>query len=494
MWSIDLVRRRERGSPDTRPLLLSASERQRQIVAHCCERAHRAGVRAGMPVAQARALFTGVSVRVEAHDPQRDRLALRALASWARRFSPTAAIDEPGGLLLDVTGCQRLFGGDERLASLVVRDLNRLGVRARVAIAPTFGCAWGVARFGEHDIAVIDERNTRRSLSPLPIRALRVEPEVVAALAEVGLERVGDLLELPRSTLPARFGRDVLLRLDRALGQAIETVEAVRPAPPPCVERIFEGPSDRIEAIEGIVRELLAALCASMESRQVGARTVEVELVRSDLDPEVLRVTLGRASQDAEHLWRLVRPRLERAHLGFGVEAVRVRASSVGVLRDEQASMVREADHSADHARTARALDELLDTLVNRFGHECVRRARLAESHAPERAFEMLPTLDADVRAQASSTRNDRPTLLFDRPEAVRVLAMTPDGPVCRVEWGGESHEVIACFGPERIAGEWWRAKGGTRDCFAVQTREGLWLWLVRALETGEWYAHGVWS
>ena len=91
-------------------------------------------------------------------------------------------------------------------------------------------------------------------------------------------------------------------------------------------------------------------------------------------------------------------------------------------------------------------------------------------------------------------TPGDRPTLLFDRPFPAEVIALTPDGPVHRVSWNGEDLVVLACFGPERIGGEWWRARDATRDYFAVCVEDGRWLWLVRGIEGGRWFVHGVWA
>jgi hypothetical protein len=90
---------------------------------------------------------------------------------------------------------------------------------------------------------------------------------------------------------------------------------------------------------------------------------------------------------------------------------------------------------------------------------------------------------------------------LLSRPVPIRVLALTPDGPVSRVFWdeaGGEGKcetelSVDACLGPERIAAEWWAdASGGAphRDYFHIRDSRGRWLWIFR--ESTRWFVHGV--
>ena len=497
-WATDRIRRidqragRRSHERDDRPLLLVTQERQRQVVAACCQHAAQAGVRVGMPMAQARALFATPSVRIETHDPSADAAALYRLAVWAQRFSPVVAVDEPDGLFLDVTGCALVWGGEDQLLRAVVDAMGRLGFAARVAIGPTFGCAWAQSHFGAERASLVSPDGVRDALAPLPIAALRVDGVVATQLGEVGIDRVGDLLELPRSTLPARFGAELLLCLDQALGQAIETIEPIRPVPPPAVERVFDGPTDRVEAIELTVRELLGEVAGELERRSCGARRVDVELARSDLGPERLAVTLGRPNRDAKHLWQLLRPKLERAHLGFGVEAVRVCAAVVGKIRHEQAECAGVAgDVSATEIE--RSCGELLDTLHNRLGDGRVLRASLRESRLPERAFEMRDASDTES-ATVDSSMSDRPSVLFDRPSPAEVIALTPDGPVHRLTWRGEEHGVTACVGPERIGGEWWRTADRTRDYFAVRDERGRWLWLARGVESGRWFVHGVWA
>jgi protein ImuB len=439
-----------------------------------------------MPVTQARALFGVDAVRLEPHQPDRDRAALRAVAGWARRFSPLVAPDEPDGLLLDVTGCAAVFGGEEGLLRAARAGLRGLGFANRVAIAPTFGCAWAVARHGAGGI--VGAGGVREAVAPLPIAALRVDGDLVEALAEVGIDRVAHLLDMPRSTLPARFGERPLLRLDQALGQAIETIEPVRPLSPPAAERVFDGATDRPEAVELTARELLEEIAAALLERESGAREVEITLERSDLPPERLRISMGRPSRDARHLMKLLGPRLERVNLGFGVEGVRVRVVSSAKLRHDQTS--RWDDREGGDPR---ALAELVDTLSERLGAGRVLRVRGVESHLPERAFRAEPGVrEPRPGPPAGVTCQDRPTVLFGRPFPAEVIALTPDGPVHRVRWRGGDEAVRASVGPERIAPEWWRAPGPARDHFAVQTESGRWLWLAR--EDGRWLVRGVWA
>ncbi len=496
-WPTDLILRRRRASASRpEPVLLYVETAGRQLVTCCCEQAAAAGVRAGLTVAHARALLPAGDAIIMAQQPERDQAALQALARWALRFSPIVATDPPDGLSLDVAGCERLFGGEHRLLGLIAGEVERLGFRTRVAMAPTFACAWAVTRFGAAGRTIVCEGDLRRVLADLPVAALRIEQDVVEALGEVGIERIGHLLDLPRSSLPARFGHELLVRLDKAVGRAPETIEPVRPVSPVSVERVFSGPVTQLEAIEITVRELVAELSGVLEQRECGARRIELHIDRFDAGPLSETLALSRPSRDAKHLWSLLRPRVESINLGWGVERLCLTAPHLGRLPHEDQTWGW-ADESVDDRKLDHAFGELLDTLGSRLGQERVVRVEPVASHLPERAERKraLSSFSAAEKELRALFLSDRPSLLLERPEPVELIAMTPEGPPSWFRWRGIEQRVTVSAGPERLAMEWWRGpSSATRDYFKVQDEHGRWLWIYRIVESGRWFVHGLWA
>src|SRR5262245_27836793 len=202
----------------------AASARAKVLV--CCDRAARAGVRPGMPVAEARATCRHLTVCDE--DPANDLRALKKLAAWAERYSPTVGLEEgpaPLCLLLDVTGCAACFHGEDRLAYRAEREFGEQGWLVRVAIADTVGAAWGLAHYlfsGEPKATVcpaVASGSPQQAARSWPVAALRLPDEALQALSAVGIARIEQLLDLPRDSVPGRFGPLVLLRLDQMLGR-----------------------------------------------------------------------------------------------------------------------------------------------------------------------------------------------------------------------------------------------------------------------------------
>ena len=95
-----------------------AREGGRLTLAAVDEAATLAGLEPGLPLAGTHALAP--DLETAPHDPQGDAAALARLALWCEGYSPWTTSDglELGGgagLLLDVTGCAHLFGGERAL-------------------------------------------------------------------------------------------------------------------------------------------------------------------------------------------------------------------------------------------------------------------------------------------------------------------------------------------------------------------------------------------
>lgn len=489
-------------------VLLVASERGQQWVACVCACAEARGVRAGMSLAHARALLEGTPVGERPFTPSDDAQRLERLARWAQRFSPVVAVDEPDGLLLDVAGCEQLFGGDEEVVTRVDTALAQLGLQTRLALAPTIGCARAVSRFAAERVKIITPDRIREELALLPIAGLRIDPIFVGALHEMGIERIGSLFELPREELACRFGADLLRRLDQATGRVVETITRVCPAMPLEAARLFDGPITSLEAMVLTVRELLFSLVLQLEQRACGVRTLHVVVKRATAEPCRISITLTYPSCDVRHLWILLRPKVERLNLGYGVESITLSAARIGRMSARQGCFDHDERQNNDQADEA-ALGALLDRLMDRFGRRAVCGMVAVETHVPEAAFPLQPWSEAPARSPRqenncttrSTLHADRPSQLFAVPEPAQVISLTPDSPPSWMRWRGRESSVRCDLDLERLALPWWRAKRGSslspdgvRDYYEVQDDQGRLLWVFRDHVTKEWFVHGLWA
>lgn len=490
------------GRPENAALLLVSTGKGGQSVSCHCERAEAAGVRVGMSLAHARSLLHKDEIWVQGFAPDEDAEALHRLARWALRFSPIVAPEYPDGLLLDIAGCQRLFGGEGRLVEKVAGSLEGLGFPARLAIAPTFGCAWAVARYGKNRTAIISDGAVQKSLAPLPVAALRIGPAMEAALVEVAIVRIGQLFDISRDELAVRFGIELLRRLDQAAGDTVETISPVQHSIPLEVCHTFDGPVSRLDAIQATVEQLLSALVVELEKQNTGLYFLRIAFRRVDMTPAHVSLALAHPSRSRNHLWSLIHPKLERMHWGYGVERIVLRAVQTGRVRHKQMALWS-GELSSERLDEPTALGELLDRMMNRLGRNSVTTIEPIETYIPEQAFVTRAFLKTSHYGVCGANGvgkervfpGNRPSRLFDTPEPARVMALVPDGPPVWLRRRGIESAIVTSNGPERIALPWWTEDRKTvRDYYAVQDEHGQWLWIFRDCHSGRWFVQGEWA
>jgi protein ImuB len=500
------------------------------------------GLHRGQPLSEAVALCPDLVTRIA--DPSGEAAFLTALRRWAGKFSPWVAEAPPEGLMIDLTGCAHLFGGEEALFSQVAADCADLGLTVRAGIADTAGAAWALARFSGARATgparsgdAIDQEaratrsragkrhwtkggsapptppaanttpqriakpgKTRQALSPLPVAALRIKPETAEGLARLGLRRIGDVLGMPRAGLARRFGSDLVRRLDQALG--VEP-EPITPAAAPlhfAVRLSLPDPIGLEDDILAGLDRLAPVLCDKLREQGRGARRLRLELSRVDGKAEVLEVGLARPTDRPDQLRPLFALKTGDIDAGFGIDRLRLSAPLTEPLHatEHKGGWVVSAEATGPRG-TDQAIADLIARIGARVGLEAITRARPADSHIPEKTATTLAAAWSERATDWPRAPRARPLALF-RPEPIRTEDI-PDIPA-RFTWRGRTLETHTALGPERIAPEWWLDdpdwRSGVRDYWRVTTGDGTMLWLYYAhggaapggMGAG-WFAHG---
>jgi protein ImuB len=513
------------------PLVLVAPGKGGVRIVALNRAAEDAGLTAGDLLSNARSKVRNLQARDA--DPAADAAALRRLALWALRYTPTvtpwdatggATKDTAGdattrkadsgadGLFLDITGCAHLFGGEEALLHDLEQRLRGFGLRPRLALAGTAGASWALARYGSHSgrghYAIVPGGGEAEALRGLPVAALRLSDGALSLLHRLGLRRIGEIVDRPRAPFAARFEGELLRRLDQALGRAPEPLAPVIPPPAYHAQASFLEPIASVEHVTVAAGRLLDELAPRLAQDDAGARVLRLLLFRVDGHVAALGVALAAPSRDPSHIGRLIALRLERADAvldaGCGFEAAAIHVLAAEPLAPRQAGFaMREGEASAD------GLAPLIDRLRQRLGRGAVCQIHPHQSHLPERA-EVLREVEVGRPLSVTSAEtlqrerkgsdpvSPRPILLLPTPEPADVVALVPDGPPRRFRWRGVMHQVAEAEGPERIAPEWWRRSGeAERDYYVVEDTAGRRFWLFRhglfgGGATPKWFVHGV--
>jgi protein ImuB len=392
-WPVDRLRRTNSISrfpcnapADESPFATVTASGGRRLLAALNPAAAKAGLAPGMPLPDALSFVPGL-MTVPA-DPAADSAALTRLAEWCGRYSPWTAPDDSDGVKIEITGSAHLWGGEAALVADISRRLSRQHIAHRIAIASTLGAAWGLARHAAADgqPALPGPENERAALAPLPVEALRLDPNTVQGLRRVGLRHVGELYPMPRDALARRFGDAVARRLDQAFGDLPEPLSPLGETPSRRVRLSFAepiaDPADLARATERLVDDLAARLARE----GMGARQLALGFHRVDGRVEHIRLGTARPSRDPRHLAKLFAEKLDTIDPGLGVEDMILAVFAVEKLEPEQTELAGGNPGAAPHE-----IASLLDRLGNRFGLDALSHIEPRASHIPERASIHVP-------------------------------------------------------------------------------------------------------
>ncbi len=473
------------------PLILASPDHGRMVVTAVNAQAKKQGVGIGMVVADARAIIPVLQVLDDL--PELPDKLLKGIAEWCIRYTPAVAIDlTSDSLILDVTGCAHLWGGEKQYLTDIVKRLKNFGYDVRAAMADTIGAAWAIARFGQ-DSPIVESGEQTAALLSLPAAALRIEIEIVQLLEKLGLRQIRDFISMPRPALRRRFGNQLLLRIGQALGYEEEVIIPVQRVEPyqerlPCLEPIVTA-----TGIEIALKRLLDALCHRLQQEGKGLRVALLKCYRVDGKMEKIEIGTNRPSSNSNHLFKLFEIKIDSIEPALGIELFILEALNV-----EELSPVQEKLWNNTGGLDDINLSELLDRLGGKIGANNIHRYVPDEHYWPERSFKPASSIDEKLQTEWK-VDSPRPLNMLSKPHPIEVTAPIPDYPPMVFRYKGRLHKIIKADGPERIEPEWWLQEGQHRDYYRVEDEEGYRYWLFRSghydvAKSYQWFIHGFFA
>lgn len=541
-----LLRRAARGA--NQPLAIVGEQSNTQVIISLTVAASIAGVYPGQSLRDARAICADLVTRSQ--NAPAETAFLAALARWAGKFSPWVSVMAPNSLVIDLTGCSHLFGGEISLLDQINHECAEMGLTVFSGIGDTLGAAWALARFAGQGAqshrtgdSIAQEAPATRAkaakrrhwtkggsaplihapqakavdaqdenhhwanriapfgaphavLAPLPVAALRLSDGVVEHLNRLGLRRISDLMDQPRAGLARRFGKELVLKLDQALGSAPEPI-----SPAPAEERFamrltLPEPIGLKEDLLAGIDRLLHPMCEKLDRSGRAARVIRLEIHLVDGAITIIDVALARAGTDPNRIRPLFELKTDNFDAGFGVDLIRLEAIQHEASKDRETVGHLEAGRSVmSRLGDQAALEDLIGKLGARLGMDAITRRHPTSSHTPENTSQIMAAAWSEPAKSWPAPANPRPILMW-RPEPM----MIPDSPSFPdvFRWRGRDWQVAHLSGHERIAPEWWLDiadwRNGVRDYYIVTTRCGSQLWVFYAhgatLSAG-WFCHG---
>jgi protein ImuB len=464
--------------------------------------ARQRGVTVHQPLASALALFSDLVV-VE-HDPDEERKALHEAAYATLRFTPHIVMQR-SGLIAEISGSLKLFGGLKQLCQLLNRAVAAQGLQLCAGAAPTAQGAWLLAQSAPSRTVINGMGNRFHSLlDALSIDLLASAQLHLEVIRGIGCKTLADLRQLPRGGLAHRFGPELLTELDRAYGNSPDPQKWFEPPP------AFRQKMELMAQVEGVelllmsIQRMTEQMCGWLASRHAAVLEFSFILhhehsLRQPQASTLIHIKLSERSSDSVHLMVLLRERLERTTIVAPICALEIEANEITAGENDNLKLFPAAQSEAT------SLNRFIEKLSARLGPKAIAGLAIIPDHRPEcsqrqQPFQLSVTSSKTGRENKAASRKpmprkstDRATSFPNRPawlmEKPMELKLRRQQPVY-----GSLLKLLA--GPERIEAGWWDDASMVRDYFIAENELGQMLWIYReadpAVHNSRWYLQGL--
>ena len=440
-----------------------------------------------------------------------------SLSEFAYNFSPFVEEANANLVVIDVDGCELLFGSAYQLATEVLDRAKRstadggLGTKVSVALASNPDTCIHAAR-SLNGITFVEPGEELTCLGEFSVEALdyslveidgkRAE-EILETLKLWGIRTFREFAELPLNGVSERLGAEGL-RLQKLAKGKIDRQLKLKQSPP-----VFAGSIEldyaiaELEPLSFIFARLLNQVCASLNSYSLATNEIHVRLQLENQTTHERNLTLPSPMRDHKVFLKLLLLDIEMHPPQSPVRSIAINCEPVKPRVLQNGLFIPQAP-------APDKLELTLARLAKLVGEQNIGSPVLLDTHRPD-AFSMkrfvLKTAVMDRRRKkltnrqlAIPTRQDRQSLGFRmfRPPLRAVVEVEDGWPKHISAWGKQRSvygKVSRLAGPWRTTGEWWRNDRWARDEWDVALESGkdqLTLYRIyRELNSGHWFVEG---
>ena len=435
--------------------------------------AQNLGVEAGMTKVQAEA-FKGISWRWRS--PSQEATAYAALLDCAWTISPRV---EDGAkreeqdfcdtAVLDIDGCEKLFGSPEKIAQDLKRVASEVGFETNVAVAGSPLAAVCAAQ-GFAGVTVIPAGKEGLRIGSLSLEALRIPFEFVETLKRWGIRTCAEFAALPEIAIVERLGQEGRHWWRLARGAEVHPLIA-KEFPSHFEETMdLDSPVDSLEPLLFVLNRLLEQLCSRLRMHilAIGEIKVTLTLERNDSGNKkpVFHIRTLRPpvpAQDSKFLLKLLQLDLDKHRPSSPVTAVRMLTIPVKA-RSQQLGLFMPL--SPDPER----LEITIARIQNTVGESRVGAPVLLDTLRPN-AFQQNRFVLPEMKEKGSvAEKQTTAAMRLFRPPLPATVDFQEGKPTF-LGCEGARRRILAFAGPWRTKGDWWSESAWARDEWDIHVR-----------------------
>jgi len=439
-----------------------------------------------------------------------------SLADFAYSFSPVVEETTPNVVVIDIEGCELLFGSAYKLAKEIAsRAKNSEGFKKRVNVALASNPDAAIhAATHLQGITFIAAGEEQTCLGEFPLSVLnhslvnieeKRADEIVETLGLWGIHNFGAFAVLPVNGVSERLGQEGLQLQQLAAGKTQRHLKIKQPEPVFTNSIELEHPLAELEPLSFIYARLLNQLCATLNSYALAANELLVHMKLEDQTVYERSLTLPYPMRDPKVFLKLLLLNTEMHPPQSAVVAVTIECEPVK-------PRVLQSGLFIPLAPAPDKLELTLARLAKLVGEENIGSPSLIDTHRPDSFSMKRFTLQTkDVRKRRKKSKDPQPAICKPssvmgfrvfRPPLRAVVQVERGWPTQISAWGKQRSvygKVVRLAGPWRTAGDWWRNDRWARDEWDVaietkpakQSSKQTLYRIYRELNNGAWFVEG---
>ncbi len=418
-------------------------------------------------------------------DEDKELRRLEHLAQWAYQFTPCVSLAPPQNLLLEISGCLKLFRGLANLKKSIHDRLSAQGYTVKMGVNGTPQAALCSATAALND----NIGDVRESLAEVAVQELHIDDVIIEKLNQMGVNRCRQLLALPTDGLNRRFGEGFTNYLDRLTGVRPDPRRFITDKPAFASEITFLADVSDLNSLLFPIKRLLGELHDFLRSRQLQVNQFTLRLAHRSHAAQQFTITLANPENNPDIFLMLTQLKLTRIRDMPEVDCISLHSAhfseSGGASGDLfHGTRFQQKDGRTHSKAEATRAVTLLNMMVARLGQDSCFGLSLANDHRPELAWKTVSLQNRDHWCADVSRDNARPAYLLATPS---MLQTRDDSPYL-------SGKLTLLQGPERIDFGWWDHREVNRDYYIARHPCGAIYWVYHQVANNQWYLHGIFS
>jgi len=429
-----------------------------------------------------------------------------SLTEFAYGFSPVVEEVRTGTVVIDVDGCELLFGSPYQLAREVSERAKKsrteggIEVPVSVAVAANPDAAIHAAT-NLQGITFVSPGEELTCLREFPVEALdysllnldkKVVDQILETLRLWGVHSFAEFASLPVAGVSERLGQAGIKLQQLAAGKTERHLKVKQPEPAFAHSLELEHAIAELEPLSFIFGRLLHQLCAALNAYALATNEVCVRLQLENQTTQERKLSLPHPMRDHKVLLKLLL-------LDTEMHPPQAAVKSVSIACEPVKPRVLQNGLFVPLAPAPDKLELTLARLAKLVGEENIGSPTLLDTHRPDafsmKRFTLVTKPDRRKRGQIGKQK----CLGFRmfRPPLRAIVQADQGWPTQVSAWGKQRSvygKVVSVAGPWRTTGDWWRDDRWARDEWDVTLERSGQQTLYRIykeIKSENWFVEG---